>query len=236
MRSLSLSAALFGSASAVTLAEKNAAIDKVIEMLKEMEARGQKEKQEESVAFAAFNTWCSDTQAEKEADIKESERAIQQLWRASDAIAEAVDTQEKMKENKKAMEKVRAEENTAFMAEHTDLSDSIYACDKAIEVLSAVPEKVEAASFLQGKMTSFLADGKKSSGKHWQAVQSLVQTLAEVKDPFTSATERQSDTVINMVQDLQKDFEQEKQDLQKEESNRQHHFEMSMQDATQKQE
>lgn len=81
MRSLSLSAALFGSASAVTLAEKNAAIDKVIEMLKEMEARGQKEKQEESVAFAAFNTWCSDTQAEKEADIKESERAIQQLWR-----------------------------------------------------------------------------------------------------------------------------------------------------------
>ncbi|CAD7934759.1 unnamed protein product [Amoebophrya sp. A120] len=237
--------ALATSASATNLKQlesaKNAAIDKVIEMLKEMEGRGQKEKQEESVAFAAFNTWCSDTQAEKEADIKESERAIQQfqaqivdaqerIAAATEAINEAVDTQEKMKENKKAMKKVRAEENAAFVAEHTDLSDSIYACDKAVEVLSAVPEKKEAAvSLLQ-------LSNKGRVGKHWDAVQSLMQTLQEVKDPFTSASERQSDTVIKMVQDLQKDFEQEKQDLQKEESEKQHHFEMNMQDATQKQE
>ncbi|CAD7930545.1 unnamed protein product [Amoebophrya sp. A25] len=231
-------------------AAKNAAIDKVVEMLKEMESRGQKEKQEETVAFTAFSTWCSDTQAEKESDIKESERAIQQfqaqivdaqerIAAATDAINEAVDTQEKMKENKKAMEKVRAEENTAYIAEHTDLSDSIYACDKAIEVLSSTPEKVEAASFVQQQMQTFQQSSvmqKSTKGKHWAAVESLVQTLSEMKDPFVSASERQSDTVIKMVQDLQKDFEEEKQDLTKEENERQHHFEMNMQDATQKQE
>jgi len=258
MRTVALLAPVVGVSALLSAAEekaKNAAIDKVIEMLKEMEGRGQKEKQEETVAFTAFSTWCSDTQAEKEADIKESEREIQQfqaqivdaqerIAAATDAINEAVSTQEKMKENKKAMEKVRAEENTAYVAEHTDLSDSIYACDKAIEVLSSTPEKVEAASgdFVQTKMLAFSKSEimQKSraeiQGKHWAAVQSLVQTLTEMKDPFVSATERQSDTVIKMVQDLQKDFEEQKQDLTKEENERAHHFDMNMQDATQKKE
>lgn len=48
----------------------NAAIDKIIQMLGEMETRGKKEKQEEAVSFAAFKTWCDNTQAEKSADIK----------------------------------------------------------------------------------------------------------------------------------------------------------------------
>ena len=54
----------------------NAALDKIIQMLGEMEARGKKEKQTEQVAFASFKTWCDNAQAEKEADIKVSFKGV----------------------------------------------------------------------------------------------------------------------------------------------------------------
>merc|ERR1712194_272860 len=56
----------------------NAAVDKVVTLLKEMNTKGVSEKQQEAVMFAAFDTWCSNTQAEKTDNIKAGELAIKE--------------------------------------------------------------------------------------------------------------------------------------------------------------
>lgn len=218
---------------------KNAAIQKVIEMLGEMEARGKKEKQEEEVAFAKFSTWCSDTKADKDGDIEASKLAITQFKaqiesaqaeadQAQAAIDDAVSVQEKMKSDIEAITKVRAEENAAYNKEKTDLQDSIYACDKAIEVLSSVPQQVEAS---QGEAKFFLQLKKSASlNRHTRTLLELVQAA---QDPFVSATERKSDTVIEMISKLKEDFSQELQDKNKAEMESNHQYDMKKQESEQ---
>jgi len=218
-------------------AVRNAAVDKVIEMLKDMETRGKQNKQEEEVAFAKYNTFASDTKDQKKADIEASgvaisgfkaqiEAAQATAQEAQAAIDDAIDTQEKQKADVDAMTKTRAEEAELYATKRTELQDSVYASDKAIQALSAVPEKVEAASFLQLKKGSM-------SDKHWAAVQSLMQMVQKAADPFTAASERKSDVVIDMLKKLKDDFEEELQNATKEESNRKHQFDMHKQAAEQ---
>lgn len=216
----------------------NAALDKIIEMLGEMEATGKKEKQEEAVAFAAFNTWCDNTKAEKTADIKASADAITQFQaqieqaqataaEAQDVIDESTATIEATKEDLAAMKKVRQEENSAFIKEKTDLQDSIYACEKASEALSAVPEKVEAAS-------SFLQTASKTiSSQRWGAIQSLLETVQKAENPFTSASERKSNVVIEMLDKLKEEFSTELQTATKDESDKKHAYDMAVQEGNQ---
>lgn len=216
----------------------NAAIDKILQMLGDMEARGKKEKQEEQVAFAKFNTWCDNTQAEKAADIKASKDAITQYQaqieqaqaqaaEAQDAIDEAVATIQATTDDLAAMKKVRQAENTAFISEKTDLQDSIYASEKAIETLSAVPEKVEAASsFLQ-------TAAKKISSKRWSSIQSLLETVQKAENPFTSASEKRSNVVIDMLEKLKEEFSTELQTATKDEADKKHSYDMAVQEGNQ---
>lgn len=234
---LTLAPVLGVSANTMNAATANAAIDKIVQMLGDMEARGKKEKQEEAVAFASFSTWCDNTKAEKTADIKASSDAISQFqaqiekaqadaMEAQDAIDEAVATIEANKADLAAMKKVRVAEKEAFITEKTDLQDSIYACEKASEALSAVPEKVEAAS-------SFLQTKKASKSKRWAAIQSLLETVQKAENPFTSASERKSNVVIDMLEKLKEEFSTELQSATKDESDKQHAYDMAVQEAHQ---
>merc|ERR1719214_518217 len=54
-------------------------IQKVIEMLGEMAAKGKKEKNIEEVEFSKFKTWCEDVISDKTKDIAEAAAAIEQL-------------------------------------------------------------------------------------------------------------------------------------------------------------
>lgn len=191
------------------------------------------------MAFAAFNTWCDNTSAEKTADIKASADAITQFQaqieqaqaqaaEAQDAIDEAVSTIEATKEDLAAMKKVRLAEKEAFITEKTDLQDSIYASEKAIEALSAVPEKVEAVS-------SFIQTHKNKMGasSRWSAIQSLLETVQKAENPFTSATERKSNVVIDMLEKLKGEFSEELQTKTKDESDKQHSYDMAVQEGNQ---
>jgi len=123
------------------------------------------------------------------------------------------------------MKKVRVAEKEAFITEKTDLQDSIYACEKASEALSAVPEKVEAAS-------SFIQKFKTNS-KRWSAIQSLLETVQKAENPFTSASERKSNVVIDMLEKLKEEFSTELQTATKDESDKQHAYDMAVQEAHQ---
>lgn len=120
----------------VALSTWNAAIDEIVQMLGEMETQGKKDMQAEQVGFAAFKTWCDNTEAEKTADIKASSAAILQFQaqieqsqaladEAQSAIDEADSTIAAKKEDIATMKKVTFEQKTAFLYEKTDLQDSI---------------------------------------------------------------------------------------------------------------
>merc|ERR1719410_2164606 len=54
-------------------------LQKLIQMLDGMVAKGKKEKQEEQVEFAKFHEWCDGTRAEKTTSIDEAAQEIEQL-------------------------------------------------------------------------------------------------------------------------------------------------------------
>lgn len=219
-----------------SLSEGNAAIAKVIEMLNNMLVQGKDEMQTEKVAFAKYDTWAKGTMKEKAEDIEEGDALVKKLQGliaaaqgdAAEADAKAkefADIAAKEKANIAQMTKVRKEERAEFVKEEEDLTDTIYACDKAKEALEAVPEKVEAKSLFFTQISSL-------SSKHPDRVKSLMEVLQRVEDPFTSARNRASDTVIEMIADLKADFEAQISDLRKKESELQHNFELQKQAST----
>lgn len=236
---MKLSVAVFSSFLAPVLgesmAEGNAAIGKVIEMLNNMLVQGKDEMQKEKVAFAKYDTWAKGTMKEKAEDIEEGDALVKKLQgliaaaqgEAAEADAKAkefADLAASEKANVAQMTKVRKEERAEFVKEEEDMTDTIYACDKAKEALEATPENVEAIKFLQ---TSSVQQ------KRPDRVKALMQVLQKAEDPFTSARSNSaSATVIEMIEDLKADFEEQIAELRKKEGELQHNFELQKQTST----
>lgn len=223
-------APVFGEA----VGEGNAAIAKVVEMLNNMLVQGKDEMQKEKVGFAKYDTWAKGTMKEKAEDIEEGDALVKKLQgliaaaqgEAAEADAKAKDFADlaaSEKANIAQMTKVRKEERAEFVKEEEDLTDTIYACDKAKEALEAVPEHVEAK-------TLFFTQISTLSSKHPDRVKSLMEVLQRAEDPFTSARGNSaSATVIEMISDLKADFEEQIAELRKKESELQHNFELQKQ-------
>merc|ERR1719428_2581107 len=76
---LVLGAALGARAADHQHAQSATPIQKVIQMLTDMLSKGKKEKQEETVRFAAFKQFCESTSAEKAKNIATAKEEIEQL-------------------------------------------------------------------------------------------------------------------------------------------------------------
>merc|ERR1719327_441916 len=60
-------------------ATSNAAVQKVIQMLQDMQATAKKEKHDEAVKYADFETFCTQETADLKEDIKQAEEQIELL-------------------------------------------------------------------------------------------------------------------------------------------------------------
>jgi len=230
-----VSVALAGSLAAVqALGSGNSAIEKVIEMLTSMETKGREERDKEKAAFAAYNAWAVGVKEEKSADIEDGETLTKKLEglilaeqgtaaEAQEKIEEYAEVLSNEKENLKAITKTRAEEHVQFISQEQDLTDSIFACDKAKEVLESVPEKVEAKSLF---FTQIKALEKTRSPSNDDKVRNLLEFFQSTQDPFRGARSRASDSIIEMIADLKQDFEGQIQSLRLQESEMKHEFEV----------
>merc|ERR1719386_72023 len=121
-------------------------IQKVIEMLGEMAAKGKQEKHDEVVRFASFKRFCEGTIADKERSIEEANAQIEQL-NADIAKADA-DVDQLGKEvaaldasiagweaDRANATAVREGENADYAASHKDYSESVSALERAVSVL-----------------------------------------------------------------------------------------------------
>merc|ERR1719183_2516663 len=121
-------------------------LQKVVQMLDGVLAKGKSEKHEEEVEFAKFHEWCDQVRAEKTRSIKDLGDEIMQLSADIDAaeadaetLTEEIGELEKeiasLTADLKAATAVRAKENEDYKAAHLDVSESIDAIARAIQVL-----------------------------------------------------------------------------------------------------
>merc|ERR1719359_2489267 len=123
-------------------------LQKVVQMLEGVKAKGKEEKHDEEVEFAKFHEWCDQVRAEKTKSIKELSGEISQLSADIDAgeadaetLAEEIGELEteiaRLTADLNAAKAVRAKENEDYQAAHLDVSESIDAIARAISVLKS---------------------------------------------------------------------------------------------------
>mmetsp|Transcript_52470 Transcript_52470/g.119952 ORF Transcript_52470/g.119952 Transcript_52470/m.119952 type:complete len:657 (-) Transcript_52470:15-1985(-) len=233
----SLSAAAWSLAAALLLGATPSSavtpIQKVIQLLDGMIAKGKEEKHVEEVGFAKFQQWCDSVRAEKTKSIKEGAAQILQLRAdidkaSTDATALAGEVAElegavaKAEKELSTATTLRKTEKADYDAQHEDFSESISALERAVQVLKSreadVPQaltQLRAAPWLPAEAKSALA--------------SFLETGASAEDgqapPEANAYEFQSGGVVAVLEKLRHKFQDQLLDTEKAELNAKANFE-----------
>jgi len=223
-------------------------VQKVIQLLEGMAAKGKEEKQNEQVQFAAYKQFCDDTSVEKKRAIVEANEAIDVL--NADIEKYTADAARLTKEiaghdedvsvwtgDSKAATKVRGIEKADYDKTHQDYSESVDALERAIAVvkkqsqdrpqalLQAIPQ-----ALLQLQAVKKLRVFPDSARKTIDAF--LAEDSLSGSAPEANAYEFQSSGIVEMLEKLLDKFISERTTLEKEEMNSKQAFEMLLQDLT----
>merc|ERR1719395_150380 len=156
-------------------ATSNAAVQKVIQMLQDMQATAKKEKHEEEVKNADFETFCTQEIADLKGNIKEAEEQIDLLTSEiekltsdvgvlGEEIAKLQSDVASFESDVKAQTSQREKEHADYVAESTDYAESIDAIDRAIVVLTknAADKKQAHVSLMQVSTLTILPERMKA--------------------------------------------------------------------------
>jgi hypothetical protein len=217
-------------------------IEKVITLLEDMHAKGVKELKDEQVAFSSFKQWCTDTSANKQKAIKEAADEIENLNSAiAKAEADAAQLGEEIavldsdisgfQSEMQAATEIREKEKADYKVEHTDLSESVDAVSRAVNVVKKQAGS-KAQAMMQLKVVSNLRRMPKQAKR---ALEAFLQTGQDpeglsVTAPEAAAYEFQSDGIVDMLEKLKDKFEEERNTCEKEEMEKKHAYQMMMQD------
>jgi len=217
-------------------------VQKVIQLLNGMVEKGKKEKHEEQVQFAAYKQFCDDTTVEKQRAIKEANEMIEMLQadiekyeadaaRLAKEIAKHDEDISTWEGDFKAATKVREIENADYIATHKDYTESIDALDEGIQTLKAQAHDVKqaAAALTQVSSSNIVPAESKRIIDAFLAQDPDDENLA-VAAPEANAYEFQAQGIVDMLTKLGTKFEDERTELEKEETNARHAFEMLSQD------
>jgi uncharacterized protein YoxC len=217
-------------------------LGKVIQMLDDMAVKGQKEKNEEEVKFAAFSQWCSNQEKIKTDEITEGEEQMEMLSATiqkadariralTDRVHELEEDVGRWQKDKKSASTVRQNENADYTSTAQDYSESIDALTEAIAVLKKQSASLPQADLIQtvAKVHSLhlvpIATKKALAAFLQQAQPEELSYEA----PEAHAYDFQSGGVIEMLEKLKVEFRGKKTDLDKEEMNAQHSYQQIMQ-------
>merc|ERR1719399_445864 len=217
-------------------------VQKVIQLLNGMVEKGKKEKHEEQVQFAEYKQFCTDTSAEKQKSIKEANEQMEMLQadiqkyeataaRLAKEIAQHDEDISTWEGDFKAATKVREIENEDYIATHKDYTESIDALDEGIATLKAQAHDVKqaAVALTQVASSSMIPAQSKKAIDSFLAQDPDDENLA-VAAPEANAYEFQAQGIVDMLTKLGAKFEDERTELEKEEMNARHAFEMLSQD------
>jgi len=227
-------------------------IQKVLQLMNDMVAKGTKEKNEEAVKFSAFSQWCTDTQRTKSDEIAAGNQKIEELnalidkkaveiKKLTDRILELEEDVGRWKTDQKSATDVRKMEEADYTATLTDYSESIDAIAGAIQVLKKQAynrnqaELVQALVQVRSKRLVPLT-AKKTLTSFLQLTQPDVEEMPDdqmfYKAPEAYGYEFQSGGVVEMLVKLGDEFGTKKADLIKEEMKAKNAYDMIMQVLT----
>jgi DNA repair exonuclease SbcCD ATPase subunit len=220
-------------------------VQKVIQLLSGMLEKGKQEKQEEQVQFAAYKQFCDDTTIEKQRAIKEANSLMEQLAASiQKAEADAATLAKEIAQldedisvwqgDLKASTEVREIENTDYMGAHKEYQESIEALDKAIITLKKQMKDIpQLTALAQVRDAMFIPEkARKVIGAFLAQGDELGNALQDEMNgaPEANAYEFQASGIFDMLEKLKDKFQDEKTDLEKEEMNARHAYEMLIQD------
>jgi predicted nucleic acid-binding Zn-ribbon protein len=251
MTRMILAALLLPCLAAVGTAEQTkgvSGVQKVIQMLTDMSGKAKKEKADEEIAFAKFESWCKNGDVNLKAEIKQNAEDIESLTTeigslASDitGLGDSIATLQKDEEEynaqlKRANEK-REKDHASFLEEEQDYSESVDAISRALNVLSRdTADRPGAASLLQVDAMQRLPEKARDIV---QALVSMLEVKAGAEDegddyaaPEANAYENQSGGLIEMLKKLQDEFREKLGECQKAEMNSKAAYDMVVADLT----
>merc|ERR1719482_437466 len=212
-------------------------VQKVIQLIEGMVAKGKKEENAEMVQFAAYKQFCSDTQGQKQTAIKEANEQVDVLKAdIEQADTNAADLGEQIAKHDediscwegdlKASFKVREIENQGYILTHKDYTESIQAIEDGIATLQNQNHDVEQASaLLQLSSLKMPADAQRAIDAYLQSDPEVDENLAEAA-PEAHAAVFHSQGLIDMLDKLKAKFIDERDELEKMETEAKQSYEM----------
>jgi len=221
-------------------------VQKVIQLMQEMMAKGKQEKHEETVRFTAYKQFCQDTSTDKTSRISDANAEIESLEAAiaqadSDAanlgrqIAELTEDVGGWTTDKANAKAIREKEHADFLVTQKDYSESIDALQRAIQVLKQQNyDRKQASALLQEvALVARVPESARKTINSFLAMDSEVsQDPLSVSAPEANAYEFQSGGIVDMLEKLEDKFDDELTTLEKEEMNAKHAYELMNQDLT----
>jgi len=213
-------------------------VQKVIQMMEEMKAKGTAEMEAEQKTWEAYAEWCKDTTVEKEYSIKTAtadiERLIATIQKHKADAATLADKINSLDQEiagwnadlAKATE-LRTSEHADFEAMQQDYSESVDALGRAISVLKAKAHDVPQAKLLLQKVSKLAhvpAHAKSAIAAFLQ--KSARQSPSGYVQPEADAYEFQSGGVVEMLEKLLDKFRDELNTLEMDEKQAQHNYDM----------
>jgi hypothetical protein len=238
--------ALASVSNAYSLREGVSPVQKVVQLMQDMAAKGRQAKQDEEVKFAAYKQFCEGTAAEKQRNIEDGNSEIEELQAGiqkaeSDAsvLAEDIAGLDQdlagWADGMKNLEANRKRDRGDFEVTLKDYEESLSALERAIVVLKKRSADTK-QGFLQEDGQSFLQEVAKIQRIPASARRTIWSflSLASKQDPLSvsapqaNAYEFQSGGVVEMLEDLKDKFTEEKSTLEQDEMKGKHAFDMMM--------
>mmetsp|Transcript_2172 Transcript_2172/g.5541 ORF Transcript_2172/g.5541 Transcript_2172/m.5541 type:complete len:713 (-) Transcript_2172:92-2230(-) len=256
MRFLLAMLAAASAAAAGASRESATPISKVLEMLHDLSAKGDKEMKDEATKFSAFSQWCDDTKRTRSNEIAAGEALMEELnaqildhnaliEKLTHRIEELEEDNGRWKKDTKSVTDVRDMEKSDYDVTMQDYTESLDALDGAITVL-----KKRSANVAQPESETWsgalLVQVRRLQGSHLvpAASKRTLASFAQLLQPdveampsdelFKSAPEAyayefQSGGVVDMLEKLKKEFSENKYEMEMEEKKAQHAFEQMFQ-------
>jgi len=211
-------------------------VQKVITMLTGMLEKGKSERHTEQVQFATYKQFCEDTEATVTQQIKQADEQItmlqadiQKYKTSNEDLAREVQDLEAdyatYSGDEKAATKVREMQRAEYEKVHKDYTESIDAIGKAIQVLKQrAVNKAQAAQEAPKENVVALLSLEKIPEASKRAVEAFLARGEE--SPEAYGYEFQSHSIIDMLEKLRDKFTEERSQLEKDELNERHSYDL----------
>jgi len=230
-------------------------IQKVIQLLSELEAKLIKEGEAEQKAYEEFVEWCDSGARDKRFEVKTA-KALKEKLEAKIAKAEstaqaAVTSIEELsasiatnEADLKAATEIRDKEHADYAVVEADLTDAVDTLERAIGILqkhaaagSALVQTPVDSKNVKAllKMLNTVIDNASFSGHDKSKLMSLVQNKdgsddddsdAELGAPAPDAYKGHSSSIVDVLEDMKDKAESELSEARKAEMNSQHNYDM----------